>query len=98
MNNLYDIFLEFYSECDYLNHMIFIGSFDNKQVSKIYSCKELFDLEDNLTTEEIYNKCCEELMLLVQEFNTLGSEVTISIKFKRFELEEFKWCQKNPHK
>lgn len=95
MNNLYEIFLKFYSECEYLNHLIFTGSFNNSKVSKVYSCKELIELEEKLSTEEIFNKCLDELISLVQEFNTSGSEVEITLSIKKFQLEETKWCQRS---
>lgn len=95
MNNLYSTFLKFYSECQYLNHLIFTGSFNNSKVSKIYSCKELFELEDKLSIEEIFDKCLNELNQLIDEFNTSGSEVKISLNIKKFRLEETKWCQKS---
>lgn len=95
MNNLYEIFHKFYSECEYLNHLIFTGSFGNSKVSKVYSCKELFELEDKLSTEEIFDKCLNELNQLIDEFNTSGSEVKISLNIKKFRLEETKWCQKS---
>lgn len=97
--DLYDTFLQFYSECDYLNHIIFTGSFDKKTVSKVYSCKDLFELEESLSVERLYDGCMEELINLIKEFNTLGSEVHINISLKKFNIDEkMQWCQKNPNK
>lgn len=95
MNNLYEIFCKFYSECEYLNYLIFTGSFGNSKVSKVYSCKELFELEDKLSTEEIFDKCLNELNVLIQEFNTNGFEVEISLSIKKFKIQETKWCQRS---
>ena len=84
---LFEKFVKLYSQCDILNHILFIGSNGKQTIQKVYSCAALNKMEESKSTQEVFAQCIDSLLDLIKEFNIQG-EIKINVSIKVFTVRE----------
>lgn len=84
---MYDLFINKYLECTLLDSILFTGSKNDTNVTKIFSYRELVDLENTFKGDiyKVFKYCDKSFTSLVQEF--IREEIEYTIKLVKFDLE-----------